>query len=65
MHPIWDDLVPLDEVFLESMIRYELLIDVESVMVKSNPKLLIKLDPSDDQSLSSDTVEFLDFPIEL
>ena len=37
MCPISDDLLPLDEVFLESLIQSDLLLDVGSVVTKSNP----------------------------
>ena len=37
MCPILDDLLPLDEVFLESLIKSDLLLDVVSVVTKSNP----------------------------
>ena len=36
---ISDDLLPLDEVFLESLIQSNLLLDVVSVVTKSNPDL--------------------------
>ena len=39
MCPISDDLLPSDEVFLESMIQSDLLLDVGSVVTKSNPNL--------------------------
>ena len=39
MCPILDDLLPLDEVFLESLIQSNLLLDVGSVVTKSNPNL--------------------------
>ena len=44
MCPISDDLLPLDEVFLESLIQSNIL----SVVTKSNPKLLNKPDISID-----------------
>ena len=44
MCPISDDLLPLDEVFLESLIQSDLLLDVGSVVTKSNPDLLNKND---------------------
>ena len=37
MCPISDDLLPLDEVFLESLIQSDLYLDVGSVVTKSNP----------------------------
>ena len=36
---ISDDLLPSDEVFLESLIQSDLLLDVGSVVTKSNPNL--------------------------
>ena len=39
MCPILDDLLPSDEVFLESLIQSDLLLDVGSVVNKSNPVL--------------------------
>ena len=39
MYPIWDCLLPSDEVFLESLIQYDLLLDVGSVVTNSNPDL--------------------------
>ena len=50
MCSIWDSLLPLDVVILEFMIQYDLLLDVESVVVKSSPNLLIEYDIFDDQS---------------
>ena len=40
MCPISNDLLPSDEVFLESLIHSELLLDVGSIVTKSNPNLL-------------------------
>ena len=39
MCPISDDFLPSDEVFLESLIQSDLLLDVGSVVTKSNPDL--------------------------
>ena len=39
MCPVLDDLLPLDEVFLESLIQSDLLLDVGSVVTNSNPEL--------------------------
>ena len=39
MCPISDDLLPSDEVFLDSLIQSDLLLDVGSVVTKSNPDL--------------------------
>ena len=36
MCPISDDLLPSDEVFLESLIQFDLLLDVGSIMTRSN-----------------------------
>ena len=44
MCPISDDLLPLDEVFLESLIHSNLLLDVGSVVTKSNLDLPSKPD---------------------
>ena len=46
MCPISDDLLPLDEVFLESLIQSDLLLDVGSVVTKSNPDFPSKPDLS-------------------
>ena len=42
--PISDDLLPLDEVFLESLIQYELLLDFGSIVTKSNPDFISNFD---------------------
>ena len=39
MCPISNDLLPSNEVFLESLIQSDLLLDVGSVVTKSNPNL--------------------------
>ena len=44
MCPILDDLLPSDEVFLESLIQFDLLLDFGSVVTKSNPSFLTNLD---------------------
>ena len=44
MCPISDDLLPLDEVFLESLIQSDLILDVGSIVTKSNPDFLSNLD---------------------
>ena len=64
MCPIWDGLLPLDELFIESMIQYDLLMDVDSVVIKSNPNFLSESDPSIDQSSYVSIVESLEYPIE-
>ena len=43
MCPISDDLLPSDEVFLESLIQSDLLLDVGSIVTKSNPYFPISL----------------------
>ena len=60
MCPISDDLLPSDEVFLESLIQSNLLLDVDSVVTKSNPDF-----PSN-PNLSSyvGIVESFDSPLE-
>ena len=62
MCPISDDLLPLDEVFLESLIQSDLLFDVGSVVTKSNPNFLSKPDLSMDRSCYVGLFEFLDSP---
>ena len=64
MFPILDDLLPLDEVFLESLIQSNLLLDVGSVVTKSNPDLLSKLDLPMDRSSYVDLVESFDSSFE-
>ena len=44
MYYIWDNLLPSDEVFLESLIQSDLLMDVGSIVTKSNLGLLNKSD---------------------
>ena len=46
MCPISDDLLPSDEVFLESLIQPDLLLDVGSVVTKYNPDFPSKPDLS-------------------
>ena len=46
MYYIWDNLLPYDEVFLESLIQSDLLMDVGSIVTKSNPNLPSKPDLS-------------------
>ena len=46
MCPISNDLLPSDEVFLESLIQSDLLLDVGLVVAKSNPDLPSKPDLS-------------------
>ena len=46
MCPILDDLLPSYEVFLESLIHSDLLLDVGSIVTKYNPDLPSKLDLS-------------------
>ena len=61
---IWHGLLPSDEVFLESLIQSDLLLDVGSVVTKYNPDFLIKPDISMDQSSYVGIFEFLDSPFE-
>ena len=60
MCPISDDLPPLDEVFLESLIQSDLLLDVGSIVTKSNPDLPSNADLSSYIGL----VESFDFSFE-
>ena len=60
MCPILNDLLPSDEVFLESLIQSELLLDVGSIVTKSNPDFPTKPDLSSYVGL----VESLDSPFE-
>ena len=60
MCPILDDVLPLDEVFLESLIYSDLLLYVGSVLTKSNPDLSNK----PDLSSYSHLVESLDSSFE-
>ena len=60
MYPISDDLLPSDEVFLESLIQFDLLLDVGSVVTKYNPDLHSKLD----RSPSIGLVESLNSPFD-
>ena len=64
MCPISDDLLPLDEVFLESLILSDLLLDVGSVVTKSNPHFLSKLDIPIDRSSYVGLVESSNSPFE-
>ena len=50
MCPISDDLLPSDEFFLKSLIHSDLLLDVGSVVTKSNPDLINKTNLSVDRS---------------
>ena len=43
MCPILDYLLPSNEVFLESLIQYDLLLHVGSIVTKSNPFFLVSL----------------------
>ena len=45
---IWDGILPSDEVFLKSLIQYDLLVDVGSVVTKYNHDLLDNIDISID-----------------
>ena len=44
MCPISNDLVPSDEVLLESLIQLDLILDISLFVTKSNPDLIHKLD---------------------
>ena len=46
MCPISKDLLPLDGVFLESLIQYNILLDIGSIMPKFNPDFPSKPDLS-------------------
>ena len=43
MCTIWDGLLPSDEVFLDSLIHSDLLLDVGSIVTNSNPNFFIRL----------------------
>ena len=62
--PISDDLLPSDEVFLESLIQSDILLDVGLVVTKYNPDFLSKPDFPMDRSSFVGLVEFLDSPFE-
>ena len=64
MCPILDDLLPSVEVFLESLIQSNLLLDVGSIVTKSNPDFLSKINIAMYQSSYVGLVEFLDSPFE-
>ena len=64
MCPISGDLFPSDEVFLESLIQFDLLMDVGSVVPNSNFDLLNKLDISIDRSPSIGLVESSNSPFD-
>ena len=63
MCPISNDLLPSDEVFLESLIQFDLLLDVGSVVTKYNLDFLTKPDLSMDQYFYVGVVESFDSPI--
>ena len=64
MCPISDDLLPSDEVFLESLIQSDLLMDVGLVVPKYNLELLNNLDLSINQSPSIGLVESSNSPFD-
>ena len=64
MCPISDDLLPSDEVFLESLIQSNLLLDVGSFVTNSNPDLLSKPNLPMDRSSYVGLFEFLNSPFE-
>ena len=61
---ISDDLFPLDEVFLESLIQSDVLLDVGLVVTKSNPDFLSNPDLSMDRSSYVGPLDFLESPFE-
>ena len=64
MCSIWDDILPSHEVFLDYMIQSNLLMDIESVLVKSIPNLFIESNIFYDWSSNVGNVESLDSSIE-
>ena len=64
MCPILNDLLPSDEVFLESLILSDLILDVVSVVTKSNPDFLSKTNFPMDQSSYVGLVETFDSSFE-
>ena len=64
MCPISDDLIHLDEFYLESLIHSDLILDVGLVVTKSKPDFLSKPDISMDRSSYVGIFEFLDSPFE-
>ena len=64
MCSIWDGLLYSNEVFLESLIHYDLLLDVGSILTKSNPDFLSHIDISMDWSSYVGIFEFLESPLE-
>ena len=64
MCPILDDLLPLDKVFLDSLIQYDLLLDVGSILTKSNPDFISKPDIPMDRFTYVGIFKFLDSPFE-
>ena len=61
MCPISDDLLSFDEVFLETLIQFDLLMDGGSIVTNSNPDLLNKPDFSIDRP---SYIKSLDFSFE-
>ena len=64
MCPVSDDLLLSDEVFLESLIQYGLILDVASVVTKSNPDFISNIDLPMDQSSYVGLVESFDSSFE-
>ena len=64
MCPISDDLLPLDKVFIESLIQSNLILDVGSVVTKSNLDFLSKPDIPMDWSSYVGLFESLDSSFE-
>ena len=62
MCPISDDLLPSDEVFLDCLIEFDLLMDVGLVMTKYNHDFLSKTYIPMDRSSYVGIFEFLDSP---
>ena len=64
MCSILDDLLPSDEVFLESLIQSDLLLNVDLVVTKSNPDFISKLNLPMDRSSYVGIVESFDSSFE-
>ena len=64
MCPLSDDILPSDEVFLESLIQYDLILDVGSVVTNSNPDFLSKDNIPMDRSSYVGIFDYLDSPFE-
>ena len=64
MYSIWDDLLPSNEVFLESLIQHNLLTDVDTVILNSIPNFVSESDPYVDQYYYAWIFKSWDSPIE-